>query len=138
MEKIKSDWSKEDLDDFLKKRYGYGYIQFEKSLEQVHLLYSFRKENAVKKSISEEINTLTKIKDKTDELLDNFLCNIHFYENSKVFRLPDRKNGIKWPTDKKRDFIEKTFKLSQFYSTIDNLIAILEKRPSLDKYKLHH
>jgi len=126
-QRIESNFTEEELDSFLKKRYGYGIWEFEFNLAYIYGIYQERKKQKVYKFIEERIQRLENIKSKIIVTLDDFLNEIKFYELSNEFIF---KSKIKWTPQNRTDFIIKHYKLNQFFSVINKQIDRLKGRKS--------
>lgn len=112
--------SKEKLDSFLKKKYGYGIWEFELSLYQTYIMYFHGLR--IRYHILEEkrIRQLRNLKRKILELIDKYLSDINFYKYSLKGTLPKNLTGIsKWTSENRDKFIIKNFKIEQLFSIID-------------------
>lgn len=128
MEKICPSFSKKDLDKFLKKRYGVGYLEFSDSLQLVHSYYLSQENKSAEKYLEEIINKIEVLKEKILVLIDLFLIEIDFYSSSKNPRISGEKSHI-WSFENKKDFILKNFELKSFYTVMDKLIKLMETSP---------
>lgn len=127
-QEIKNNFTEEELDLFLKNRYGYGIWEFEFSLAHVYDLYNEKKEKKIFQFIERRVQQLENIERKIIELLDDFLIEINFY---KLNNMLDLTRNAKWTQQRRTDFIIKHYKLSQFFSVIDGQIKIYKNRKSL-------
>lgn len=140
-QEIKTNFSEEELDSFLKERYGYGIWEFEFSLAYTHGLFSEKEDQKIQNFIENRVQKLESIKRKIIELLDDFLIEINFYNlNNKL----NFTKTTKWIPQKRANFIIKNYKLSQFFSVIDEQIkkykdrkSLLNEEPPLVPFPIH-
>lgn len=140
-QEIKINFSEEELDSFLKERYGYGIWEFEFSLVHTYGLFSEKKDQKIHQFIEKRIQQLESIKRKIIELLDDFLIEINFYNlNNKL----NFTKTTKWIPQKRTNFIIENYKLSQFFSVIDGQIKryknrrfILNEEPPIFPFPVH-
>lgn len=122
---IDSDFTKEELDSFLKKRYGYGIWEFEFSIANIIMFYSEKNLPKFSQFIENRIKRLENMKNKVIELLDDFLSDVNFYKLNKDIRLTEITS---WTPKNRYDFIIKGYQLSDFFSIIDNQISLYQSR----------
>lgn len=121
------------LDLFLKEKIKYGYWQFAHSMVWVYFFYQEKRYKIVKRDFRKKIEDLSKLKQKTIENIDALLMKINFYENSKIALYEPDKEFV-WTSEKKEDFILKTFKLTEFSEISKSYKEYLEKDDKRDIY----
>jgi hypothetical protein len=122
-QRIEISFTREELNSFLNRRYGYGIWEFELSLYQTYIMYYHGLRLRAYIFETERISKLKGIKRKILELIDNYLSDINFYKYSSKGTLYKKVTGIsKWTTEKRAKFIIKNFKIEQLFSIIDELI----------------
>ena len=122
---IDSDFTKEELDSFLKKRYGYGIWEFEFSIANIILFYSEKKLPKFRQFIEDRIKRLENAKRMIIELLDDFLSDVNFYKLNKDIKLTEITS---WTPKNRYDFIIRGYQLTDFFSIIDNQISLYQNR----------
>jgi hypothetical protein len=117
--------SYEEVDEFLKKKYGYGLWYFIYSLYDIAVLMKLRD---LKKEINELLYRAKKLeiaKRKIIENVDQFLIDTNTWEGIKR-NYPDL--NIKWTTEKRERFIISDFNLNKFFRSINEQIEKINKR----------
>lgn len=122
---IETSFTRNEVDSFLKKRYGFGIWEFDHSLVYIYSLYFEKKEKKVFHFIEKRIRKLEDIKRKIIELIDDFSADMNLYKLHNEF---ESTRIIKWTPKERYKFIAEKYKLSSFYSVINRLIK---------KYKEH-
>ncbi len=117
---IRTNFTRNQVDSFLKRKFEYGIWEFEFSLVYIYSLYYEKKEEKVFDFIDNRIRRLETIKKKTIEIMDDFSTDMNLYKLQN--RYEDESKRTKWTPQAKSSFIIKKFKLSPFYSVIDSLI----------------
>ena len=92
----------------------------------VYFFYQEKRYKIVKRDFRKKIEDLSKLKQKTIENIDALLMKINFYENSKIALYEPDKEFV-WTSEKKEDFILKTFKLTEFSEISKSYKEYLEK-----------
>lgn len=115
---IGTNFTKNQVDSFLKKKFDYGIWEFEFSLVYIYSLFYEKKEEKVFNFIDDRIRKLETIKNKFIEMMDYFSTDMNLYELQNEYE--SRKT--KWTPQERSSFIIKKFKLSPFNSAIDSLI----------------
>jgi len=118
--------SKEDLNNFLLKKYGYGYWQFADSFVTVFLIYrNIRYKQVIKNSLK-KIGEINKLRSDVLALLDDFLRKRDFYKYSKFSQVIDNPEFI-WTPEEKVSFIQRVFNLDLFFNKLDGCISIFKE-----------
>lgn len=129
-QRIKINFTEEELDSFLKEKYGYGIWEFEQSLLEVFTWHISKKEEKVFQFIEKRIKQFENLKRKITELLDDFSSEIDLY---RLYNGLKPAEIIKWTPSERKKFIIKKFKLSSFNSVINKLIKRYQEHTSYMK-----
>lgn len=125
IDNINLDSSMEEVDEFLKDRYGYGIWNFIYSLYWVAATYNMR-------DISKEIDLLKtkarRLKTAKNRLLENI---DHFLIDTDIWKIIKRSYpdlNIKWTAVKREKFIADNFNIDNFFKIVDDYTKKLNNR----------
>jgi hypothetical protein len=108
-----------EVDEFLKKRYGYGIWNFLYSLYETVTLYRIFEAKKEINVLQNKVKKLRSAKSKLIENVDQFLIDTDIWEGIKS-KYPDM--NLKWTPKKREKFIIRYFNLNQLLKTVDERI----------------
>jgi len=117
--------SHQEVDEFLKEKYGYGIWHFIYSLywaATLYKLHNLKKEIAL---LEARVRKLKAAKARLIENIDQFLKDADIWEGIKR-GYPEL--GIKWTPDNREKFIVSNFQLVRFLKIIDDRIEKINRR----------
>ncbi len=117
---IELNFKKDEVDSFLKNKFGYGILEFELSILQTYMTFYYKNGVKVGRIADERVKQLINLKGKRIELFDDFFTEIKMYKHFKNIFL---KIGIsKWTPANKKKFITEKYKIDQVFQIIDEQI----------------
>ena len=116
---IDINFSVKEVNEFLRKKYGYGIWNFLYSLYETAKLYSIFEDKKEIDVLQNKAEKLRSAKSKLIENIDQFLIDTDVWEEIKK-KYPDM--DLKWTPKKREKFIIKYFNLNQFFKSIDERI----------------
>ena len=122
---IDKKWSKEELDSFLTREYGFGIWEFECIFSIVYGLYDEKADKKIFEHLERRTDQLKELKMKTIELIDDFLIGANFYNLNKQINLTETK---KWTPQARYRFIIRHYNLSPFFTVINEQSAYLKEQ----------
>lgn len=122
MKKIIKLYFKEDeVDSFLKNKFGYGIWEFELSILQTYMTFFLRDGLKVGRIADKRAKQIEKMKEKIIETIDDFLTEIDAYKYLKKYYYPQL--GIsKWTPKLKKSFIAERYYLYPAFHIMDSQI----------------
>jgi hypothetical protein len=129
LNRIDINWSKEELDCYLKKRYGCEYWNFAHSLFWIYQLFKSKEDYLMISYCKKRVALLEMSKNKIIQIFDDLLTKIDFYKNFKFYAGMKRQddNEFRWTTEERRKFIVERFKLERILYLITKIIKKYKK-----------
>jgi len=117
--------SYQEVDEFLKKRYGYGIWNFIYSLYWVaalYKLYDLRGEIAL---LKDKVHKLKSAKTRLIENIDQFLSDTDLW---KIIKRSYPDLNIRWTPDKREKFIASNFNVDRFFKIVEGYTERINNR----------
>lgn len=128
IENISITSSQRDVDEFLKKRCGYGIWNFIYSLYWVAALYNIYDLRGEIKLLNAKVHKIKSAKTRLIENIDQFLIDTDIWKGIKR-GYPELK--IRWTPDIREKFIANNFQLDRFFKIVDDRIEKINRRIKL-------
>jgi hypothetical protein len=135
MTRIDINWSKEELNNYLKKNYGYEYWNFANSVFWIDHMFESKKNDLLISYYKKRISLLEITGKKVMQIFDDLLTKINFYKTDMLFEnKKDMDNSeSRWSTKKRQEFIIKCFNLEKTMSVIKRITKQYQRQYFVDR-----